>query len=98
MPCSGFRIGAESVSDTRVGEDKAGSSRMFFDFFPELANEDAEILGLVDVGWPPNFLEQHAVRQHFPGMFDHVLQKVVFGGRQFDRLTLEAHFPSVEVH
>src|SRR5262249_1230812 len=95
---SGIRIRAESVSDTGVGKDEPRPTRMLFDFFPELANEDAEILGLIHVGLTPNFLKQHAVGEHFSRMFNHVLQEVIFGGCQFDRLPIQAYFPPVEVH
>lgn len=91
-------IRAEPISDAGVSEDEPRSARMFFDFFPELANEDTQVLSLIPIGLAPNFLKQHAVREYFSGMFNHVFQEVIFGGRQFNQLTLETHFPSVEVH
>ena len=74
-------IRTETISDAGVGEDEARTARMFFDFFSELANEDTQVLSLIHVGLAPNFLKQLAVREHLPSMFNHIFQKVIFGGR-----------------
>ena len=58
---STIRIRAKPISDSRVGEDKPRSARLFFDLFPELANEDTQVLRLVHVGLSPDFLKQHAM-------------------------------------
>ena len=95
---SGICVRAEPVSDAGIGEDEPRSAWMFFDLFPELANEDTQVLSLIHVRLSPDFLKQHAMGKHFPGMFNHVFQEIIFGGSQSDRLTLETHLPSVEVH
>ena len=45
---------------------------MFFDFFPELANEDTQVLSLILVGLAPNFLKhpscQALLGHRMPGM------------------------------
>ena len=71
---SGVCVRTEAISDARVGEDESRSARMLFDFSPELANEDTEVLSLIDVGLAPDFLKQHAVREHFSCVFNHVFQ------------------------
>lgn len=100
MAClvSTIRVRAKSISNSRVGENKSRSARLFFDLFPELTNEDTQVLSLIHVRLSPDFLKQHAMGKHFPGMFNHVFQEIIFGGSQSDRLTLETHLPSVEVH
>ena len=95
---SGICVRAKPISDAGVGEDKPRPARMFFDLFSELANENTQVLSLIHIRLAPDFLKQHAVGKHFPGMINHVFQEIIFSGRQFDRVALETHFPSIEVH
>ena len=55
--------GNEAISDPRFGENIARLGRIRFDLFAQVANEDAEVLGLIRIVAAPDFREQRAMRQ-----------------------------------
>ena len=48
-----MRIRAKPISNSRIGENKPRPGRLFFDLFPELADEDTEVLCLINIGLSP---------------------------------------------
>ena len=77
----------KAVADPRLGENVVRVRRIKLNFLAELADEDAQVLGLLDVVTTPDSPQQNAMREHFPGMADQVYQQVVFLRRQMHLLT-----------
>src|SRR5215469_2089470 len=94
----GIAFRAEAIPDAGIRQDEPGVSGILFEFFPELPDEDAQVLGLVYVGLSPYFLQEHAVCEHFAWMFDHVFEEVILGRRQLDRLLIQRDLPPVKIH
>ena len=55
-----------------------------FEFLPQVAHVDAQVVALPVVRWPPDFAQQLAVRQHAAGIADQHREQAVFKRRQMD--------------
>ncbi len=53
----------EAVANTGLGQDVSRASGIGFELSPELGHVDPQVVGLLGVGWSPDFIEQLAVCQ-----------------------------------
>src|SRR5262245_17084753 len=77
---TGRRLGPwmKAVTDPRLGENVVRVRRIRLNFLAQLADEDAQVFGLLDVVTTPDGTQQDAMRQHFAGMAEQIHQQVVF--------------------
>src|SRR5262245_25469549 len=71
--------------------------RIAFKLSPELCDVDAQILCLIDLSRPPHLIQQLAVCQNFPGVFDEYLKKPVFMRRQVHFVTGNPNDASIHI-
>jgi hypothetical protein len=89
---------AEAVADTEFGEDEGGMFGIGFDFIAEMADVNAQVVGVLIVTRPPNLTEDVAVRQHHAGVADKQAEEVVLDDRKFEFPATASDAPSGEVH
>ncbi len=58
-------FGSESVADTLLGQDVAGSGGVVFQLSPQTRHEDTQVVRFMRVVWSPHFFEEKAVCQDF---------------------------------
>src|SRR6266446_7989197 len=67
----------EAIPDPGLGENVLRSCRVRLDLLSQLADENAQVLGLLDIVAPPNRRQQRTVRENFPsmtGQMDHQIK------------------------
>jgi hypothetical protein len=57
-------IGDQAISDARLGLKVLRPGRIGFELSAELCNVGAQILGLVELVWAPDLVQQLTVRLH----------------------------------
>src|ERR1044072_2934935 len=72
LPFALSRAGVEAVADPGFGEDVARAGRVGFDLLAQLADEDAQVFGLLDALAAPDRREQRAVRENLAGVVQEV--------------------------
>ena len=60
----------QAVAYAGFGDDEAGADGVEFDFAAEVADVDAQEVGLVFVAGPPNVVEELAVGEDLAGVQD----------------------------
>ena len=50
-------VGHQAVADTGFGDDKAGLGGIGFEFFAQVRDVHAQVVGLLDVARAPDFFE-----------------------------------------
>jgi hypothetical protein len=59
-----FKASLKTITDARFGHEEAWAIGIDFDFLPQFANENSQVLDVVSLVAAPNFLEQVVVRHH----------------------------------
>src|SRR5207302_7869204 len=79
----------QAVADAELGQKDARLGRVLLDFLPQLAHEDAQIMGVMHVRRSPHLLEEILVGHDIAGVLGEDLQKPVFLRRQRDLAAVE---------
>src|SRR5262245_7586674 len=58
----------QAISDPKLGQEYPRLGRVDLDLLPELAHEDTQIMRVVQMGRPPDLLEQELVGDDVAGM------------------------------
>ena len=61
---TGFKAGLKAIADTRLSHEKARVIGISFDFLPQLADENSQVLDVISLVAAPDLLEQLVVRHH----------------------------------
>src|SRR4249919_3999591 len=77
--CTGLH---KAVSDTQLGDQNLRGVRMRLDLLAQLANEDAQIMSVVNVDRSPDLLEQMLVGDDVACMLRKHLEQAIFLRRQ----------------
>src|SRR5690348_79189 len=93
--CSAARI--ESVAYPRFSDEIARIRWIGLELFPQLAHEDAKILGLFLRGLAPHGFEKRRVRQHAIRMARHVHEQVELLRREPYFSTVRVNTPGIHV-
>src|SRR6476646_6017764 len=93
--CSAARI--ESVAYPRFGDEITRVRWIRLELFPQLAHEDAKILGLFLRGLAPHGFEKRRVRQHAIRMARHVHEQVELLRREPYFSTVRVNTPGIHV-
>jgi len=56
--------GLKAIADARLGDEKAWVIGIGFNFLPQFANENSQVLYVVSLSAAPDFPEQMVVRHH----------------------------------
>src|SRR3984893_15672275 len=81
--------GDEAVADAELGEQHARLGRVCFDLLADLADEDARVMGIVEVRRAPDFLEQELVGDLVARVLRQYLKEPVFLRREHDARALD---------
>src|SRR5690349_12014053 len=81
----------ESVADAGFSENTSRPRRVELKLVAQIADEDAQIGGVLDMRRSPQLVEDMAVRQHLASIGHQLGQQLVFLGRQ-------AHFGAAALH
>ena len=82
-------MGLKAIADTRLGHEKVRVIGIGFDFLPQFANENAQILDIVSLVTAPDILEQLIVRHHQADMRGEDVKQTIFLSRQPDLALVE---------
>src|SRR5437763_11082068 len=86
MTCSSrlrlYAFGVEAITDPRLCQNVLRFGRIRFDFLAQLADEDAQVFGLLDVVAAPDAREQRAMREHLAVLPDEMHEQIKFLWRQ----------------
>src|SRR5205085_6776826 len=95
----GSGVSVEAITDPRFGENVARRGRVGLDLFAELADEDAQVLGLLNVIPAPDGGKQSAMRQHSPCVANEVSEQLEFLRCQMNLATFDGDGvrPQIEV-
>src|ERR1700730_19399255 len=90
------RIG-QPIADAELRQQNLGSIWINLDFLSQLAHEDSQVLGIIDVSLPPYRLEQVLVSYDFSWVLSEHLEQTIFFGREIKAFTLQFYRSSREV-
>src|ERR1700726_4787367 len=86
---TGFKAGLKAIADTRLGNEKARVIGIGFDFLPQLANENSQVLDIISLVTAPNLPEQLVVRHHEADMRRQNMEQAIFFLSQSDLALVE---------
>src|ERR1044072_9840108 len=71
-----LRSGVEAITDPGFGQNVLRRGGIRLDLFSELADEDSQVFGLLDVVAAPDGRKQRPVSQHFASVTEQVRKQV----------------------
>src|SRR6185369_17057429 len=87
----------EAVADPGFGEDVAWRGCVGFDLFAKVADEDAEVLILLDVVAAPQRGEEGAMSKHLAGVLYEIDQQIEFFRREMNRFASHRDLTRLEI-
>lgn len=92
-----LRILCEAVSNAKFGDKNARLGGILFDLMAQLANKNAQIMGIMRVASAPNFLQELRVRNDIAGVLCQDLQQPIFLRRQLHSPAVDGNRPRRKV-
>ena len=90
-------MGLKAIADTRLGHEKVRVIGIGFDFLPQFANEDSQVLEVFSLLAGPDLLEQLVVRHDKADMRCQDMQQAILFSGQSDLAFVERHRSSDEI-
>src|SRR6266540_7484648 len=86
-----YLFGREAIAHARLGEQVARAGGITLQLAAQLGHVDTHMVWRIGVSWPPDLLQQLAVRQHLAGVLGQRDQQAVFSRCQVDSDAAEEH-------
>src|SRR5580700_3160224 len=87
----------ETIADAQFSQQNLGPIRVGLDLLAQLADENSQVLRIIDVSLPPNILEQVLMGNDLAGMLRQNLKQAIFLGRQIEALAVKLHRAGREI-
>jgi hypothetical protein len=87
----------QAVADTRLSDDVTRLRRVGFQFLPQLANVDTQVVRVLGIARPPDDAQQLLVRHYLTGVNNEKAQEVIFLGRKLNLLAVQRYQPSLQI-
>ena len=86
-------INSQTIPNTRFSNQITGSRWILFQLVTKLCHVDAEIVGLGDVAWSPNLVQQLVACDHFARVLNQHQQQLVFNRREVNFFIFDEDLP-----
>jgi hypothetical protein len=93
-----FSVIYEAIANTTFRQDVVGIGRVFFYFFAQVVNVQAQIMGFVAVFITPNFGEQGFVGDNPASVLNEGVEQTIFGWAQIDSFAGDDDLVAIEVY
>src|ERR1700730_896104 len=89
----GLLVRTEAITYPRLGKNVARRGRIGFEFLSQVADEDAQVLVLLDVIASPHSCQQRVMSEHLSGVVYEINEEIKFLRRQTDLTTTHGNIP-----